>query len=285
MSYQQNGTNMLQWFYPTSEPSNTPNLASTTNFRINNVDICNNYVGIGTNSNIKVSQLYNIGYYLNGVSIGTLFELNLPNFTSGTINVNYKMFPNNNGLLIQFLTNTTLTFNYKLNGFFAMIGGGGGGGGQYQSNAGGGGGAGGYIEGNMYFEANRNITINIGNGGAGSLQDIDANGTNGSNTSITYFGTGGTYTITAIGGGGGGCGKASTLNRDQNSSGGSGSYSNTTTSPGDVSGNGYSIALGPSFSQLVFAGIVSCYRGSKGNLQRNDTGAGGGRQRRLRFDQ
>ena len=77
MSYNVSGINMLQWFYPTSEPSIAPNNAPTTNFRVNNVDISNNYVKLGTNSNIPVSQLYSINFLSGGQSIGNLFELNL----------------------------------------------------------------------------------------------------------------------------------------------------------------------------------------------------------------
>ena len=93
MSFNSNGNNILDWFYPFStQKSNTPNSAQTTNFKINNVDISNNYVGIGTNSNISVSQIYgNLGYYSDSSSIDTLFELNLPVFVTGTIGTDFVM--------------------------------------------------------------------------------------------------------------------------------------------------------------------------------------------------
>lgn len=261
---------MLGWFYPTSQPYNYPNKAITTNFRINNIDISNNYTGIGTNSNIKVSQLYTINYYSNGQSIGNLFELNLPVF-SGTINVNYKIWPpsNNNGLLIQILQSTTLSFNYNVDCSFVMVGGGGGGGSSNQSNAGGGGGAGELITGNIinYQSKYSSLSITIGNGGA--------SGTSGGDTTITYTTTStnppSSVTITANGGGGGGNGKTNSSNTTGSSSGGSGSYSNTTTHPGTVTSRNPLSNIG------VFNSMISYgNQGSQGNYQINDSGAGGG---------
>jgi hypothetical protein len=263
MSYNQNGENMLNWFYPTSKPNNG-NFAQTTYYLIDNVDICNNYVGIGSTSNISVSQLYNINYYLNETSIGNLFELNLPNFLSGTINDDYIIWPpsTGDGMLIQILKNTNLSFNYNINCSFVMVGGGGGGGNQNNSNAGGGGGAGQYISGNIQgYQANNTLQIVIGNGGAGG----NVQGTAGGNTTITYQGN----TITAYGGGGGGAGKDDSLNTN-GCSGGSGSYSASQS----VVGQSFNPTPSPT---SIFTNMQSfANMGGQGQDQNNDTGAGGG---------
>jgi len=273
MSYNVSDTNMLQWFYSNFNASNSNNKAPTTNFRINDVDINNDYIGINTNSNIPVTQLYNINYYISdGRSLGSLFELNLPNFLSGTINVDYKIWPpsgssGSNGLLIQFYTTTNFKFNYKVTGKFLAVGGGGGGGGSNQSNAGGGGGAGGVILGDMKdVPAGQEFTITIGGGGAaGAGSENQRNGGNGGNTTISCGGS----TVTAGGGGGGGQGKGISYDVTNASSGGSGSYEN-----GD-SGIGTVTKSTPDTG--VFQGMqVFCNVGSKGVKQSNDDGPGGG---------
>jgi hypothetical protein len=107
MSYLQNSTNMLTWFY--NGPTNTKVAVANTGFTVGNVDISTTYVGLGTNSKISVSNNRTINYTFlqtpNKVNIGSLFELNLPVFASGTtINTDYKIWSpsNHDGLLIQF---------------------------------------------------------------------------------------------------------------------------------------------------------------------------------------
>ena len=92
----------------------------------------------------------------------------------------------------------TLTSSYTYSADFLVIAGGGGGGSGYYA---GGAGAGGYryLTGQT-FGAGTVYTITVGNGGAGSTNQL-AHGANGSNSSIS--GTGLT-TITSAGGGGGG---------------------------------------------------------------------------------
>jgi hypothetical protein len=269
MSYNVNGQNMLSWFYSNFSASNTNNKAPTTNFRINNEDINDDYIGIGTNSNIPVSQLYTINYFSSGTSVGNLFELNLPVF-SGTINVDYKIWPpsQNNGLLIQFLKSTNIAFNYTVTCTFLAVGGGGGGGGSNQSNAGGGGGAGGVILGSIVNAQPAPSTafgITIGDGGAaGAGTENNRNGGNGGNTIIAYDGA----SITAPGGGGGGQGKGSTNNVINASSGGSGSFENSATVG--------TVTLQTPSNTGVFQNMTAFgNRGSLGVLQNNDDGAGG----------
>jgi hypothetical protein len=220
--YQQDSKDILQHFYPYNPSyynSNTNIPAITTNYKIDNVDISNNYVGIGTNSNIKVSDLFNFSYLSNSINIGDLFELNLPVFSSGTINVDYKMFPNNGGLLIQIFKDTTLSFNYNVNCSFCMVGGGGGGGYKDQDNAGGGGGAGEIVTGSINgYIKNSGLNIIIGEGGSSH--------TPGSQTYITYVPP--DYysnSVVAYGGGYGGRGKENGENTTGSSSGGGGAYS------------------------------------------------------------
>ncbi len=254
---------MLDWFYPISQPSNH-NTALTTNFRINNVDISNSYIGIGTNSNIPVSQLYSISYFSNGQNIGNLFELNLPVF-SGTINDDFKIWSpsQNSGLLIQILKSTSLRFNYNVDCSFVMVGGGGGGGNQANGNAGGGGGAGQLITGNIVsYQVGGLFTITIGKGGN--------SGNAGENTSLTYSTTTSTTTITAYGGGYGGGGKGSSNAVIGSSSGGTGSYSSGVPAFG-----GATPQTLPNTS--IFQNMQSFNNvGALGNDQNNDSGAGGG---------
>lgn len=257
--YKQGGSNMLQWFYPTSQPSNTPNTASTTNFKINNVDISNNYNGIGTNSNIRVSQIYNINYN-NVQNIGHLFELNLP-VLNGTIDDDFILCSplEHDGLLIQILKSMTLSFNYDIDCSFVMVGGGGGGGNQANSNAGGGGGAGELITGSIinYTKGNA-LSISIGGGGN--------SGQSGAQTTITYSGV----TITANGGGYGGHGKGSSNSVTGSSSGGTGSYSSGVPNVGT--------ATQRTITNISIFQSMTSYNniGSLGNDQNNDSGGGGG---------
>ena len=265
MSYNSNGINILQNFYPISSTKSNTNIAAiTTYFKINNNDISNNYVGIGTNSNIPVSYLYpNYNFFTNTTPIGDLFELNLPVF-NGTINIDYTMFPSNGGLLIQILKSTTLSFRYNVNCSFCMVGGGAGGGYLNQSNAGGGGGAGELVQGSINgYIANSNLTITIGEGGGPY--------TPGSQTYITYYPPN-TYplTISAYGGGYGGRGKGSGQNVTGSSGGGSGSYSNDAPSAG--------IHINRTISNVsIFTSMISYgNNGALGNDRGDDDGAGGG---------
>jgi hypothetical protein len=264
MSYNVSGTNMLQWFYPTSKPSIAPNNALTTNFRINNVDISNNYVGLGINSNIPVSQVHNINYFTNGQSIGNLFELNVIGINSqAVLNVDYKIWPPNNhgGLLIQFLRSTTFAFLYTIDCSFVIVGGGGGGGNVNQYNAGGGGGAGEVITGSIRgAPKSETFSVTIGDGG-----------TNTNPGSFSYLTYSTISAIDAAGGGAGGNGKANSSNTTGSSSGGSGAYSNTPTDSGTVT------SRNPLSNFSIFYNMISYgNRGSQGNDQNNDTGAGGG---------
>lgn len=256
---------ILQHFYPYNPSySNTNIPAITTNFKISNLDISNNYVGIGTNSNITVNHLYPLSYFSNSINIGDLFELNLPLFTSGTINVDYKMFPNNGGMLIQFLKTTFLSFNYNVKCSFCMVGGGGGGGYKTDGNAGGGGGAGEIVTGsiNIYIK-NTPLEIVIGEGGSSHIS--------GSETRIEYqppdyFST----SITANGGGYGGYGKGNGGETFGSSSGGGGSYSEGEHYPGVFTPrtiNSYDI-----FQSMLSYGNT----GAIGNDNNDDKGGGGG---------
>lgn len=262
MSYNAAGINILDNFYPFNSQKSNTNTAVTTNFKINNIDISNNYVGIGTNSNITVSHLYDYKYFKDTITnIGDLFELNLPNF-SGTINDDYKIFPNNGGLLIQILKSVTLSFRYTVDCSFCIVGGGGGGGYKNGSNAGGGGGAGELITGNIIgYTKNTNLNITIGEGGNSY--------TTGSETFITYSITL-PVSISAEGGGYGGYGKGNGANTTGSSSGGSGAYSNTPSNPGIVTPR--------SISNVSIFQSMNSYgnSGAQGNNQNNDSGAGGG---------
>lgn len=264
MSYKVSGLDMLIWFYPTSKPSIAANNAPTTNFRINNVDISNNYVGLGINSNIPVSQVHNINYFTNGQSIGNLYELNVITLNSDAVlNVDYKIWPPNNhgGLLIQFLRSTTFIFQYNTNCSFVIVGGGGGGGDVNQGNAGGGGGAGEVVTGNIEGAIkSTGFTVTIGAGGTNR---------NPGNISRLSYST--IYPIEAAGGGAGGNGKQSSSNTTGSSSGGSGSYSASVPDSGTVT------SRNPISNVSIFKNMVSYgNRGSQGNDQNNDTGAGGG---------
>lgn len=255
---------MLSWFYSDINASN-PNTAQTTNFNINGLDISNNYIGIGTNSKISVSQVYkNIDYFSNGVSIGNLFELNLAVF-SGTINVHYKIWPTSlhDGLLIQFLQNTSITFNYRINGTFVAVGTGGKGGNSQNSNAGGGGGGGGVVTGSIvdaqpgtfyfYFDV---------------IDQYNTNVLAGYHTQISFNG----FTIQAFGGSDGGPGKGNGVWSVNSSTGGGGSYSNNGTSPGVISND----ASFYSNRGVFINNAAFFYIGTPGKEQNNDTGAGGG---------
>ena len=280
MSFNSNGNNILDWFYPFStQKSNTPNSAQTTNFKINNVDISNNYTKLGTNSNIPVSQLYtNLGYTYNNNPIETLFELNLPVF-DGSINTDFVMYPGNSGLLIQILKSTTLRFNYDLDCSFCMVGGGGGGGAgiDYVDNVGGGGGggAGEVITGSIRkYLAGNDLIITIGDGGAGGIvtgpTEINYSGQSGKKTSLTYE----SYTVDASGGTGGGCAKKGSGSTIGSSTGGTGGYSTGVPTVGTATQRNIS-------NGSIFSGMVSFNNiGSQGNDQaeddNKDTGAGGG---------
>jgi hypothetical protein len=269
MSYNVNGTNILGWFYPYSSTSSNANKALTSNFRINNDDISNNYVGIGTNSNIPVSQLYTIPYNSGGQSIGTKFELNLPDL-SGNIDVDYKIWDpsNNNGLLIQILKSTTVKFNYDVDCSFVIVGGGGGGGNNANSNAGGGGGAGEVITGSIIgYKADVSLNIIIGNGGLAGLS--------GASTTLQYITDASNITITANGGGRGGAGSNSSISVTGSSSGGTGSY-NINIPAANIPTVGTATQRTLS-NTSVFQSMISYNNiGSLGNYQNNASGAGGG---------
>jgi hypothetical protein len=269
MSYNENGTNMLQWFYPYSTTnSNGPNNATTTNFRINNIDISNNYSRSGINFNIPVSQFYNINYYINGTTnIGDLFELNLPVIT-GQINVDYKFYPVSGGTVIQILKSTTLQFNYNVNCQFAMIGGEGPGGNSANSNAGGGGGAGQLVTGNISgYTKGGVITITIGAGGTPGSSGGN-NGISGKATSLVYSIS--DASCNAFGGGYGGFGKGDSNSVTGSSSGGSGSYS------ASVPVVGTSTYKLPSYSGIFQPLNSYNHVGGSGQNNNNDQGAGGG---------
>jgi len=264
MSYYANNSSILPWFYPVSSTkSNTNIAAAATNYKINNVDICNNYVGIGTNSNIPVSTLYTINYKNNNLNIGTLFELNLPVFSGGTIDIDYTMTATSNnginGLIIQILKDTTISFNYNVSCQFLMIGGGGGGGPQANSNAGGGGGAGQLIIGSITgYQKNQSLAIAIGAGGL--------SGKNGVDSSILYKSSDIVFADAGTSGGAGKDGSFSTYG----SSGGTGSYSESTPTVGG--------AIAQSLPDVSIFTSMTAYNnvGSLGNDQNNNTGGGGG---------
>ena len=263
MSYNANGINISDKFYNFNSLISNTNNAVTTNFKILNKDISNNYVGIGTNSNIPVSQLYTFNYYIGTTNIGDLFELNLP-FFYGIINTDYKMFPGNGGLLIQILKTTSLSFTHNLDCSFCVVGGGGGGGYNSNSNAGGGGGAGELITGSINgYTANSKLTITIGEGGNSY--------TNGSQTYITYYPPSTIPpAISAFGGGYGGHGKGHGASVTGSSSGGAGAYSDDNFYPGSVTSRTIS-------NLSIFQSMISYGNsGAKGNDQENDSGAGGG---------
>ena len=281
MSYLQNGENMLTWFY--NGPTNTKVSVTYTGFTVGGVDISNTYIGLGTNSKISVSNNRTINYtVLQGgslINIGSLFELNLPIFSSGSvINTDYKILPpsEHNGLLIQILRSTIISFNYNVNCIFIMVGGGGGGGcgGVNNGNAGGGGGAGEVITGSITGfvpTGGRYLSITIGDGGAGG-NTTTISGTAGGSTSIIYFDSQSTQlgSISATGGGYGGGGKTGTINMTGSSTGGTGSYSAGVPNPGT--------AIDRTISNTSIFNTMSSFNnnGIRGQDNNSDKGAGGG---------
>lgn len=293
--YNQNNTNILSLFYENNTRTSNTNIpASVTNYRINNIDISNNYVGLGTNSKISASSKHTISYFYDSSSIGNFFELNLPIFSSSAvINTDFRILPtsNHNGLLIQFLKSTTISFNpiYKIDMSFVIVGGGGGGGGCTQSNAGGGGGAGELIIGTINDfsgTAGRYLDIVIGSGGDGkaSSDNTTDNGVSGSNTFIYYKSSTNTIidTIKANGGTGGGNGKGSSNATSGGSTGGAGSYSSGVPTVGDAVQRPTQTAIlggdGGNLNDGIFINMTS-YNNKGGTGQddnNNDNGAGGG---------
>jgi len=276
---------MLTHFYPITSPHIATNNAITTNFRINNIDISNNFFGLGINSKIPVSRIINIPYNINGTSIGTLFELNLiKDISGGTINSDYNIFSpsspsSHNGLLIQFYNSNNIyniSFNYNVDISFVMIGGGGGGGDAANSNAGGGGGAGQLITGYINYKTGNKLSILNGAGGLNNYVSSPTNPSGGP-TYIYYKNSNDEilYDISANGGGYGGIGKISSPNVRGSSSGGSGSWSTGEPYAGISTSPGFGAIqinnIGP-FSNLM----TYSYTGGVGNRQANDTGGGGG---------
>lgn len=251
-----------------------------TGFTVGGVDISNTYIGLGTNSKISVSNNRTINYtVLQGgslVNIGSLFELNLPIFSSGSvINTDYKILPpsGHNGLLIQILRSTSISFNYNVNCIFIMVGGGGGGG-VNSGNAGGGGGAGEVITGSITWfvpTGGRYLYIPIGNGCNGG-NTTTISGTAGGSTSIIYFDSQSTQlgSISATGGGYGGGGKIGTINMTGSSTGGTGSYSAGVPNPGT--------AIDRTISNTSIFNTMSSFNnnGIRGQDSSSDNGAGGG---------
>ena len=285
MSYLQNSENMLTWFY--NGPTNTKVSVAETMFLVGGVDISNTYIGLGTNSKISVSNNRTINYtVLQGgslVNIGSLFELNLPVFASGAvINTDYKILPTSthNGLLIQILKSTTISFNYNVDCSFAMIGGGGGGGcgNVNQDNAGGGGGAGELVTGKITGftpTGGRYLSITIGDGGAGGTTTFGVNGYSGiqgGTTRIRYFSSPSTVLgdISANGGGYGGAGKIGSINMVGSSTGGTGSYSASVPNPGTA------IDRTPTNTSIFNTMSSFNNNGGRGQDNNDDNGSGGG---------
>jgi hypothetical protein len=284
MSYLQNSENMLTWFY--NGPTNTKVSVADTGFIVGGVDISNTYIGLGTNSKISVSNNRTINYtVLQGgslVNIGSLFELNLPVFASGAvINTDYKILPTSthNGLLIQILKSTTLSFNYNVDCSFAMIGGGGGGGcgGVNDGNAGGGGGAGELVTGKITGfvpTGGRYLSITIGDGGAGGTTTFGVNGYSGiqgGTTRIQYFSSPSTVLgdISANGGGYGGAGKIGSINMVGSSTGGTGSWSAGMPNPGTA------IDRTPTNTSIFNTMSSFNNNGVRGQDNNSDAGSGG----------
>jgi hypothetical protein len=280
-----NGTDITPYFYTKTSATNGPGATTATGFLINGTDISNTYVGLGTNSNIPVSQILgSSGFLKNGTDIATLYELNLIQFT-GTINTDYKIWApsGHSGFLIQILTSSAqLKFNNNITDCsFAMIGGGGGGGGMASSgNAGGGGGAGELITGTITIPKDGVLTFIIGVGGTGGTTDKsittygsgsaandNSTGNSGTSTKITY---GGSNSLEAYGGGGGGGGKGSTQGLIGCSTGGTGSYSNN--APGVGSKSAHTLTVNTVFKSLISYGNI----GGVGANFGNDNGGGGG---------
>jgi hypothetical protein len=283
MSYNQNNTDILSLFYnknTNTSKSNTNIPVSVTNYYISNNDISNSYIGLGTNSKISVSSKHSINYFYNSSSLGDLFELNLPIFSSSAvINTDFKIWPTSghNGLLIQFLKSTTISFNsiYNINMNVLLVGGGGGGGGSRESNAGAGGGAGELVTGTITTfsgTGGKFLDIIIGSGGNGAVGGPTVQGNTGGLTYI-YYKSSPTVTIDTIyanGGTGGGSGKGSSQASTGASTGGAGSYSAGVPTVGIASDRTIS-------SDGIFTSMTSYnYAGGTGQDDNNDNGTGGG---------
>ena len=258
-NFTKSNADITSYFNPISSSYVNAISNNSTGFQINLRDISSSYLGLGSSSNIPISQLFITNFTKNSVDISTLYELYLANYV-GTINTDYKIWDptNHDGLLIQFKKSTTISFRYKVSLQFVMIGGGGGGGQTSVNQAGGGGGAGELITGNMTnILANTTITFTIGNGGVSD--------TAGSPSSILCNGN----TITANGGGEGGKGSTASSAQTGSSTGGSGSAAITTQA---------GVASDKTFTDVGYFNTMVSYNnaGGAGEDQNNGSGSGGG---------
>jgi len=258
-NFTKSNADITSYFNPISNPYVNPISNNSTDFQINLRDISSSYLGLGSSSNIPISQLFTTNFTKNNVDISTLYELYLANYV-GTIDTDYKIWDptKHSGLLIQFKKDTTISFRYKVSLQFVMIGGGGGGGQTSANQAGGGGGAGELITGNMTnILANTTIAFTIGSGGASDIS--------GNPSSILCNGN----TITANGGGEGGKGSTASSAQTGSSTGGSGSAAMTTQA---------GVASDKTLTNIGYFNTMVSYNnaGGAGENQNNGSGSGGG---------
>jgi hypothetical protein len=144
---------------------------------------------------------------------------------------------------------------------FLVVAGGGGGG----SHVGGGGGGGGYRTSTQTVTTGTVITVTVGDGGAGVIDDSGNGGSNGSNSSISGSGL---TTITSTGGGRGGAGGS--LAGQNGGSGGGGGHTPTT-----AGGAGNTPSTSPSQGNNGGTGHSGGQYGGGGGGGANGTGGNG----------
>ncbi len=233
-------------------------VTNLTGYKINNVDLRNIFVPLGTNSNLIYK---NINYNVTSANLSSLLELKL--FSS--ITATYTATAITNGVLLKITGNGNINFKYDVSGIqFLLVGGGGAGGATYSSgNAGGGGGAGEVAVGTIPGAISSLNSITIGAGGIGpSVGTSNTSVANGSPSSFVYS----SNTITVYGGGYGGSGKQDGISGG--SGGGGGSWSNE-NSDGTFGGN--AIKHINTINITYYAN-----NGGRGEFQGNDSGRGGG---------
>jgi hypothetical protein len=267
MSFKFNNVNFYDMFQQRGSIANQTTILS--GYEISGNDVYNIFLPLSANGpNLKYPV--NIKFKnKSGVDLSQLFNLNLVNTASTTVDWGALRDANGDDTIIIISTSGVIRFNFNINKLrFALVAGGGGGGATTQRNAGGGGGAGEVVIDTVYVTKGQNISVTLGAGGNGGLIDTNnSGGAKGGNSSLVV----GIRTVTANGGGPGGNGKFFTNPGPGNggSGGGSGSYSNTVPDPGVSVKN-----TGP-LDDPVNGGYYG-NNGGRGEFQGNDTGRGGG---------
>ena len=223
MSYFYNGVT----FDPYFNKARSSLTVSATGFKINNVDICNNYTPLGTTHKLKYPS--NLSFQRGGIDITQLFEFNLIKGNTASYTANII----SDGVILMFTSNGDISFNYQVKniGLYLKAGGGGGGAGDGGNFGGGGGGAGGAAKSNAIGITNiKRISCTIGEGGNGATASNN-NATAGGDTTVTIIDTNNaSYSYTVKGGGRGGSG--ANPGYDGGSGGGSGGRDGGNERPG-----------------------------------------------------